>query len=245
MRYLLHLAYKGTNYNGWQIQPNAPTVQETIQQALGKLLGENITITGVGRTDSGVHASNYYAHFDYNHKLSFNDIRYKLNRMLPNDIVVFKVQQVSNDFHARFSATKRTYTYKINQEKNPFSNGTDFYFPIPLNIDEMNKAAIFLLGTKDFTSFSKLHTDVNNNICTVYEATWTKEDGKLIFTISANRFLRNMVRAIVGTLVDVGKGKLSVENFKHIISDKNRQLAGQSIDACGLTLSKIDYKESI
>ncbi|MCQ2959226.1 MAG: tRNA pseudouridine(38-40) synthase TruA [Bacteroidales bacterium] len=243
MRYFLHLAYNGTNYCGWQIQPHSPSVQETINTVLSKLLGEKIDITGAGRTDSGVHASCYYAHFDSEKNISLKDLKYKLNRMLPNDIVIYSVFPVSDSLHARFSAVSRTYTYTITTIKNPFAIETEYYFPTELNIDSMNKAAEQLIGEQDFTSFSKLHTDVNNNICTVTKAEWVSVDNKLIFTISANRFLRNMVRSIVGTLIDVGKGKTSIEDFSKILASKNRQNAGQSIPACGLSLCNIEYPQ--
>lgn len=243
MRFCIHLAYNGTRYNGWQVQPHSPSVQDAIQSVLSKLLGEEISIVGAGRTDTGVHASDYYAHFDTEKSVSEQNLLYKMNRMLPEDIVIFSVTAVSNDFHARFSAQQRTYTYTITQIKNPFSLETELYYPTPLDMEKMNEAAKYLIGTQDFTSFSKLHTDVNNNICTVTHAQWEQNGNTLIFTISANRFLRNMVRSIVGTLIDVGREKISVEGFVEILSSKNRQNAGQSISACGLCLCKIDYPE--
>jgi len=241
MRICIHLAYNGTRYNGWQVQPHSPSVQEAIQTVLSKLLGEPVSIVGAGRTDTGVHASDYYAHFDTEQTISLRDTLYKMNRMLPNDIVIYSLTEVSTDFHARFSATQRTYTYTITQIKNPFSIETELYYPTSLDVEKMNVAASQLIGTKDFTSFSKLHTDVTNNMCTVTRAQWEHVGNKLIFTISANRFLRNMVRSIVGTLLDVGRGKISTDDFVQIISSQNRQNAGQSIDACGLCLSRIEY----
>lgn len=241
MRICIHLAYNGTRYNGWQVQPHSPSVQDAIQTVLSKLLGEPISIVGAGRTDTGVHASDYYAHFDTEQTISLRDTLYKMNRMLPNDIVIYSLTEVSTDFHARFSATQRTYTYTITQIKNPFSIETELYYPSPLDVEKMNDAALQLIGTKDFTSFSKLHTDVSNNMCTVTHAQWEQVGNRLIFTISANRFLRNMVRSIVGTLIDVGRGKISADDFMNVISSKNRQNAGQSIDACGLCLCKIEY----
>lgn len=243
MRYFIHLAYNGTRFCGWQVQPHSPSVQETISSVLSKLLGEQIDITGAGRTDSGVHASCYYAHFDTEKEVSLQDLKYKMNRMLPNDIVVFDVFPVKDDLHARFSATSRTYTYTITTVKNPFAIETEYYFPIKLNVDEMNKAAKLLIGTQDFTSFSKLHTDVNNNICTVTQAKWETVGDKITFTISANRFLRNMVRSIVGTLIEVGKNQITIDDFVKIIDSKNRQNAGQSIPACGLALCDIEYPD--
>ncbi len=241
MRYFIHLAYNGTRFCGWQIQPNAPSVQETIEQALTKLFGSNISIVGAGRTDSGVHASDYYAHFETEKAFDCKDITYKLNRILPYDIVIFEIFPVKDDLHARFSAQQRTYTYTITTRKNPFAAETEYYYPQQLNLEQMNQACELLLGTKDFTSFSKLHTDVNNNICTITYAKWEQQGDKLLFTISANRFLRNMVRSIVGTLIDVGRGKISIEEFSAIIQCKDRQKAGVSIPACGLSLCAIDY----
>lgn len=243
MRYFIHLAYNGTRFCGWQVQPHSPSIQETICSVLSKLLGGTIDLTGAGRTDSGVHASCYYAHFETEKEISVQDLKYKLNRMLPNDIVVFEVFPVKADLHARFSATSRTYTYTITSVKNPFAIETEYYFPIKLDVEKMNAAAELLLGTQDFTSFSKLHTDVNNNICTVTHAKWEIVEDKIIFTISANRFLRNMVRSIVGTLIEVGKGQITIDDFSKIIESKDRQNAGQSIPACGLTLSGIEYPE--
>lgn len=241
MRYFIHLAYNGTRFCGWQIQPNAPSVQETIEQALTKLLGETISIVGAGRTDSGVHASDYYAHFETEKLFDCKDITYKLNRILPYDIVISDIFPVKDDLHARFSAKLRTYTYTITTKKNPFAAETEYYLPIQLDITKMNQACEILLGTKDFTSFSKLHTDVNNNICTITKTNWEQQGNKLIFTISANRFLRNMVRSIVGTLIDVGRGKISIADFDAIIQCKDRQKAGVSIPACGLSLCAIEY----
>ncbi len=243
MRYFIHLAYNGTRFSGWQIQPNASTIQGALTEVLQQLLGEEINIVGAGRTDSGVHATNYFAHFETEKEISTIDFCYKLNRMLPPDIVIFNIQPVADNMHARFSATARTYTYTITQEKNPFAQETEYYYPFNLNIESMNEACKLLLGTQDFTSFSKLHTDVNNNICTITSAQWEQKDKKLLFTISANRFLRNMVRAIVGTMINVGRNKISLADFSAIIQSKNRQMAGMSIPACGLCLCDIQYTD--
>ncbi len=243
MRYFIHLAYNGTRFCGWQIQPHSPSVQETIEKNLSKILGESISIVGAGRTDSGVHASCYYAHFETTKEFDLQDITYKLNRILPYDIVIYNIYEVTDDLHARFSALSRTYTYTITNIKNPFANETEYYYHTQLDVEAMNAACTYLIGEKDFTSFSKLHTDVNNNICTVTEARWEQNGTKLIFTISANRFLRNMVRSIVGTMLDIGKGKISTNDFVKIIESKNRQNAGQSIPACGLSLCNIIYRD--
>lgn len=242
MRYCIHLAYNGTRFHGWQIQPNALSIQASIEECLSKIIGETIEIVGAGRTDSGVHASNYYAHVDFTHEIDCNDLQYKLNKMLSHDIVIFKIVRVSTDFHARFSALWRTYTYTLSTQKNPFMQETAWLYPYPLDIEAMNTAAALLLNYTDFTSFSKLHTDVNNNNCTINQAHWKQTDTCLIFTITANRFLRNMVRAITGTLIDVGKGKTSIQEFCTIIESKNRQNAGTSIPAHGLCLVDIGYE---
>lgn len=243
MRYFINLAYNGTRFSGWQIQPNATTLQGVVTQVLQQLLQEETSVVGAGRTDSGVHSANYFAHFETDKEIATTDLCYKLNRMLPPDIVIFDINPVDNTMHARFSATSRTYTYTITQEKNPFALETEYYFPLNLNIENMNNACKLLIGTQDFTSFSKLHTDVNNNICTITFAQWEQKGKKLIFTITANRFLRNMVRSIVGTMLDVGQNKISLADFSAIIESKNRQMAGMSIPACGLCLCNIQYQK--
>ncbi|MDR2962030.1 MAG: tRNA pseudouridine(38-40) synthase TruA [Bacteroidales bacterium] len=241
MRYCIHLAYNGRRFFGWQIQPHQVSVQECITQALEKIVPLAGAIVGVGRTDTGVHAHSFFAHFDTEKEIDTLQITQKLNRMLPFDIVVFSLTEVAPDFHARFSAKMRKYRYTITQTKNPFLQETAYFFPFALNVKHMNEACTLLIGTHDFTSFSKLHTDVSNNICTVFTAEWLYNGDVLEFYISANRFLRNMVRAITGTLLDVGQGKISVAQFQHIIDAKNRQCAGQSIPACGLSLIEIEY----
>ena len=243
MRYFIHMAYNGTRYCGWQIQPNALSVQGDLNDALSRILGETVETVGAGRTDSGVHASCFYAHFDTDKTLNLQDVVYKLNRILSHDIVIYDVFPVADDLHARFSALSRTYTYTITKVKNPFAFETEFYVPQKINVDAMNSACGLLIGTHDFTSFSKLHTDVKNNICTVTKAHWEENDRQIIFTITANRFLRNMVRSIVGTLLDIGRGKISESQFADIIASKNRQNAGQSIPACGLILCDIEYPD--
>ncbi|MFP4024236.1 MAG: tRNA pseudouridine(38-40) synthase TruA [Thiohalospira sp.] len=246
-RYFVQLSYKGTNYHGWQIQPNALSVQEVLTKAFSTILREEIEIIGAGRTDSGVHASFFVAHFDSSKKELDKDLKlvFKLNSFLPKDIALFKIVKVNNEAHARFNATERTYRYYIHQQKNVFINSTSWYLSVELDVELMNKAARFLLNYDDFTSFSKLNTDVKTNICKVTEARWTKDDYRLIFTIKADRFLRNMVRAIVGTLVDVGKGNLTLEQFKKIIENKNRDDAGVSVPAHGLFLEDIRYPHSV
>jgi tRNA pseudouridine38-40 synthase len=241
-RYFLQLSYKGTNYHGWQIQPNAISVQEVIEDALSKILRQKIAVIGAGRTDTGVHASYFILHFDMEGEIPEKlDVVYKLNSFLPHDIAVQKVWKVSDDLHARFSATSRTYRYFISRKKDVFGDDTTCKYLKPLNVDKMNEAAQTLFLYKDFTSFSRLHTDVKTNNCVVMHAEWKELGERLIFEVKADRFLRNMVRAIVGTLLEVGKGKLSVEQFKQIIEQKDRGAAGASAPAQGLFLVHIEY----
>jgi tRNA pseudouridine38-40 synthase len=242
VRYFIKLAYDGTKYHGWQIQENANTVQAELEQKISIMLGKSINVVGCGRTDTGVHAREYFAHFDIE-KLPFdeNDLTYKLNRFLPSDISIYKIFKVNSNIHARFSAISRSYSYYINKMKNPFTKLYSYHHPAFLNIDKMNKAASFIMDYNDFTSFSKLHTQTATNICNVTEAYWEIKNDVLIFNITADRFLRNMVRAIVGTLLEIGKGKLESEEIKTIIEMKNRQKAGFSAPAHGLFLNKVKY----
>ncbi len=241
-RFFVRLSYKGTNFHGWQIQPNAITVQETLEKAFSLILQENIKIIGCGRTDTGVHAKDFFAHFDCNSNISdLEKFTYKLNSLLPKDIAIQEIFTVGKEAHARFDATERTYKYYISKVKTPFRYEESYFYPFPLNISAMNEAAKKLLDYTDFTSFSKLHTDVKTNNCVIKEAYWEKTDTQLVFTITADRFLRNMVRAIVGTLLEVGKGKCSVERFCEIIETKDRGKAGSSAPAEGLFLHRILY----
>lgn len=241
MRYFIQFAYNGTHYHGWQIQPNASSVQETLNKAFSVLLNESISIMGAGRTDSGVHASEMYGHFDTEKKLDVPILIHKLNSYLPKDIAVFNIILVHDDAHCRFDATKRTYEYHINTIKNPFLEELSWYVTQKLDVDLMNEAAQLLLKHTDFQCFSKVHTDVNTFDCTIFEAYWKQENGKLIFTISANRFLRNMVRAIVGTLINIGLKKITLTDFENIIASKSREKAGFSVPAHGLYLTQIHY----
>ena len=245
-RYFIHLAYKGTQFHGWQIQPNSVTIQEIVNKALSLLIGETIETVGAGRTDSGVHASSFYAHFDCGREAIHLDPNfvYKLNCILPMDIVVYRIYKMPSNAHARFDAISRTYLYRISQCKNPFTRELTMHFWKPLDIDLMNKASSLLLTFTDFTSFSKVHTDVKTNNCEIYQALWKKEGDELQFVITANRFLRNMVRAVVGTLLQVGMGKMSIDQFIQVIEQKNRADAGTSVDSQGLHLIKIDYPKS-
>ena len=245
-RYFIDLSYKGTSYHGWQIQPNAISIQEVLTKAFSTILREEIDITGAGRTDTGVHALNYIAHFDsLNPDLNNNEsFVYKINSFLPRDIVIHSIHKVDNNAHARFDATSRTYKYYIHQKKDPFLQDTSYYYIHKLDVDLMNKAAKILFDYTDFTSFSKLHTDVKTNNCKILEAKWEKDDHKFVFNITADRFLRNMVRAIVGTLLDIGRKKIDLEEFKNIIQQKNRSNAGVSAPAHGLFLIDIKYPEN-
>ena len=241
MRYFIKLAYNGTPYNGWQIQPNAPSVQETLNKAFSVLLHSEISLMGAGRTDTGVHAREVYAHFDFDAPFDTQKLVYKLNSFLPKDIVIYAIFSVADEAHCRFDATKRTYEYHINTFKDAFLQEQSWYLNQKLDVDLMNEAAKLLLQYTNFQSFSKVNTDVNTFDCTIFEAHWTQKDNKLIFTISANRFLRNMVRSIVGTLVNIGLHKINLDNFKSIIESKNREKAGFSVPAHGLYLTKIEY----
>ena len=242
MRFFIQLSYNGTNYHGWQIQPNATSVQETLTKALSVVLNKkDIEIMGAGRTDSGVHASQMYAHFDYENEIDSQTIVHKLNSFLPKDIAVSNIILVDENAHARFDATQRTYEYKINSSKNVFLDKLSWYYNKELNVNAMNESAELLLKFIDFQCFSKVHTDVNTFNCNISQAFWKTENDQLIFTISADRFLRNMVRSIVGTLVYVGLGKISKADFQAIIESKDRKKAGFSVPAHGLYLTKIKY----
>lgn len=242
-RYFVHLAYQGTNYHGWQYQPNAITVQEVLNKAFSTLLRSEINLTGCGRTDTGVHARNFYAHFDAIDSLPFetDKLVYKLNGILPDDINILKIWEVSSDKNARFDAIQRTYKYYISQKKEIFQKDFCWQLYKDLDIKEMNRASKKLLSYTDFTSFSKLHTDVKTNNCDVRHAEWSYENEFLVFTISADRFLRNMVRSIVGTLIEVGLNKKTTNDFCALIEKKDRKHAGASAPAKGLFLVDITY----
>jgi len=242
-RYFLKLAYDGTLYHGWQVQENAHSVQAELEEKLSIMTGQKVQITGCGRTDTGVHAREFYAHFEID-KLPFKpkDFVYKLNRFLPVDIAIFDLFETAPDAHARFSAVSRTYKYYINLVKNPFNTKYSYFLSSKPDVEAMNKAAGYLKTYTDFTSFSKLHTQTATNICKISEARWDENNkGDLIFTITADRFLRNMVRAVTGTLLEVGEGKILPEDIKSIIEAKDRSKAGYSVPAKGLFLEKIEY----
>jgi tRNA pseudouridine38-40 synthase len=243
MRYLIQLAYKGTNYNGWQKQLNAKTVQQTLDEKLSMLLGCNIETLGCGRTDTGVHASNFYAHFDAALIDDCYDIVYKLNKVLPKDIAIYDLFQVKEDFNARFDALWREYEYYIITKPSPFLYETAWLNSRKIDLIAMNEAARVLFDYTDFECFSKVHTQVKTFNCKIMKAEWAFKDKQtLVLTIRADRFLRNMVRAIVGTLLDVGYGKISIQDVRNIIESKNRSEAGQSLPACGLILTQIHFE---
>ena len=245
MRYFIYLSYDGARYHGWQIQPNGISVQEVLNKALSTLLREPIEVTGAGRTDAGVNASLMVAHFDSQQTTDNGQLTYRLNKLLPYDIAIHKIVPVKPDAHARFSATSRTYHYYIITEKTPFEPSA-YRFPQPLDFEKMNEAAQTLFDYTDFTSFSKLHTDVKTNNCRIMFARWEQVSPiKWQFTITADRFLRNMVRAIVGTLLDVGRGVLTIEQFRKIIEKKDRCSAGTSVPGNALFLSDITYPEEL
>ena len=236
-RYFLHLAYNGADYHGWQSQPNAITVQETVEKALSRVLRRQVAIVGAGRTDTGVNARSMYAHFDVDNEIADPQrLISALNSLVGRDIAIYGIRRVADDAHARFDAVARTYKYFVTTRKSPFDYRFAWNPPYRLDVDAMNAAAARLADYIDFTSFSKLHTDVATNNCRIYEARWTAEGDRLTFTIKADRFLRNMVRAIVGTLVDVGRGKTSVDEFCRIIERKDRCAAGASVPGNALFL---------
>lgn len=245
MRYFIEFSYNGKNYCGWQSQPNAVTVQEVLEKSLSTLLRQKIEVVGAGRTDSGVHARQMFAHFDTEQIFENENLVHKLNAFLPKDIAIHHIFRVLEDAHARFDAVKRTYEYHITTKKNPFLFEKSMYVNLPLYISKMNEAAKILFQHTDFQCFSKSNTDVFTYNCKIYEAFWEQKENQLIFTISADRFLRNMVRAIVGTLLDVGLKKIQLTDFEQIIKSKNRSRAGASVPACGLFLTKVEYPPEI
>jgi len=246
-RYFIRLSYKGTHYHGWQIQPNSKTVQEIMNKDLSMLLNEEIEVTGAGRTDTGVHAAKFFAHFDsLKSDLNKNEkLLFRINNKLPKDIAVHEIIKVKPDAHARFSALSRTYEYHIAHKKDPFHLEFSHYIYGDLDFESMNRATALLTEVSDFTSFSKVDTDVKTNICKVIFAAWQIDNEKMIFTITADRFIRDMVRAIVGTMLDIGFGRTTLEEFKKIIELKDRSGAGNSAPAKGLFLTDIQYPEEI
>lgn len=247
MRYFLELRYNGGAYFGWQRQPDMPTVQQTLEGGLATLLREQVCLTGAGRTDTGVNASYYVAHFDCMQPVADpQQMLYKLNFLLPEDIAVHSLTPVADDAHARFHAREREYRYYIERQKNPFTRHTTWQYYVPLDVEQMNEAAAILLQYDDFTSFAKLNSNNKTNICRVMDAKWTENDcGVLCFTIRADRFLRNMVRSIVGTLVDVGRGRYTPQQFGEIIESRDLARSSGGAPAQGLFLSDVVYPASV
>lgn len=247
-RYFIHLAFNGKNYKGWQLQKNGISVQSVLNHSLSTVLRMEINVTGCGRTDAGVHAENFYAHFDT--LSSFTSVKARsiitrLNGFLPHDIVIYNILPVTPEANARFSALSRTYEYRISRQKNPFGMDFNYEFLGPLDIEVMNRAAKFLPEFTDFTSFAKLHAQTKTNICNISEAVWNQTGNTMTFRITADRFLRNMVRSITGTLINAGRGKLSPDDFRNIIQRKDRSKAGTSLPAKGLYLTDVKYPEDI
>lgn len=242
MRYFITLSFDGTAYHGWQIQPHSVSVQEELQKALTTLLRMPVEVVGAGRTDTGVHARKMVSHFDINAELDCQQLVYKLNKLLPRDIAVQHVEQVSDDMHARFSAKSRTYHYYVHLGKNPFLRSYSWQLYGNPDFELMNRAAAVLMEYTDFTSFSKVNTDTKTNDCTITEAHWDRVgEGQWRFTITANRFLRNMVRAIVGTLMEVGRGRMTIEQLRQVIEAKDRCRAGDSVPGNALFLVDVKY----
>tara|TARA_B100001540_G_scaffold310732_1_gene328966 strand:- start:802 stop:1563 length:762 start_codon:yes stop_codon:yes gene_type:complete len=246
MRVLARLKYNGSEYCGWQIQPNSLTIQETVEKKLTMLLNLDVKVIGCGRTDTGVHANDFYLHFDLEkgYEVDFGNLKYKLNSVLPSSIAITELREAFKDFHARFSATSRQYKYYINLTKDPFKENY-WFVRQPLDLKAMQKAIAYLFDYEDFTSFSKLHSDAKTNLCRITQADLQKNDDSIVFTISANRFLRNMVRAIVGTLVEIGLGKKSPQDMKEIIEARDRSRAGSSAPPQGLFLNRIIYPQEL
>ena len=243
MRFFITLSYDGTRYHGWQVQPNGPSVQEKLQWALSTILRQDIQVTGAGRTDAGVHARMMVAHFDVETMdYELQDLTYKLNRLLPQDIAIQKMEPVSDEMHARFSATSRTYHYYIHTVKDPFLRAYSCELHYPLDFQLMNEAAAILMTYEDFGAFCKAHADVKTTLCHITAAQWHQTSpSSWYFEITANRFLRNMVRAVVGTLIDVGRGRLSLDDFRKVVEGKRRTEAGESMPANALFLEDIKY----
>ena len=245
MRYFFEIAYDGKSYHGWQRQDNAITVQEVVEEALTRITRADTSIMGSGRTDTGVHCKQQFFHADFEKKVDAEKLRFKLNSYLPSDISIQKINPVQDKAHARFDALLRAYEYKITKRKDPFQHGFSYYYSKPLDIITMNEAATLLTGEKDFEAFSRVKTEVNNFICNITEARWSEEGDTLIFSIKANRFLRGMVRAIVGTLLLVGSGKLTKSGFQEIIESRDRRNAGSAAPAEGLFLNAVEYPKEI
>lgn len=245
MRYFLDIAYNGTNYHGWQVQPKMLTVQGVLEESLSRLLRHPTWVVGSGRTDTGVHAEQQLVHIDWEEPLDLEQLQFRLNAMMPPDIVVKKVFPVHPKAHARFSARARSYEYRISRQKDPFQQKQCYVTNRPLDVAAMNQAAALLLDWEDFECFSKVHTEVKHFRCSIREARWVEEGDRLTFFISANRFLRNMVRAIVGTLMDIGQQRMNLEEFVGVLESRDRARAGRSAPARGLFLVRVEYPDDI
>jgi len=246
LRYFIELSYLGKNYHGWQKQANEISVQETIENALSILTKQKISVLGCGRTDTGVHAKQFFLHFDIDQIIDKEKLKYRLNSFLPDDIAIFQLIRVSENAHARFDAISRSYHYRISLEKNVFENDLSMQiYQSNLDIEKMNEASALLLNFIDFKCFSRSKTDVKTFDCDITEAYWKLEGQSLNFYITANRFLRNMVRAVVGTLMEVGKEKMTLDEFRNVIESRDRSKAGASVKAKGLYLSKVEYPKNI
>lgn len=245
-RYFLEISYIGTAYHGWQVQTNAVSIQEVINNALSMKLRSDINCTGSGRTDAGVHALMQVAHFDVVNEIDdLIDFQYQLNSMLPRDISINSIFQVHESASARFDASSRSYIYRLHQKKDPFHDGRSYFFDHQLEINKMNAACQVILNWTDFEAFSRVKTDVNTFNCTVSHAAWEQNNDKLTFSVTANRFLRSMVRSMVGTMLDIGENKISLDDFQAILESKDRKKAGRSVPACGLYLSNIEFPNTI
>jgi tRNA pseudouridine38-40 synthase len=245
MRYFFEISYHGKSFAGWQSQKNALGIQTIVEDGLSKILRSDIKIVGSGRTDTGVHCEQQFFHTDIESDFDANHLIAKLNSFLPQSIAIKSIRPVKGDAHARYDAVERSYEYRITKVKTPFLEGMALHYFKALDIQTMNKAAALLVGAHDFTSFSKVKTDVNHFLCDIKKASWKEEGGLLIFSVTANRFLRGMVRAIVGTLLDVGTGKISMRDFKEVINSKDRKKAGANVAPYGLFLTKVKYPPSI
>lgn len=245
MRYFFDVSYDGTAYHGYQIQPNAITVQEVLEKAISTLLGEKTPILASGRTDTGVHAIQQIIHFDTQKKIDVDKLTYRLNTFLPKTISVNGIAKVSDEAHARFDAIKRTYEYRMHKRKNPFVVGRSLYVPYMLNLIKINEACEIISQARNFQALSKVHTEVNNFECQIFDICWKESNDEYVFTVRANRFLRGMIRAMVGTLLAVGQERISIERFKEILTERNRSNAGKAVAPEGLYLLKVEYPTDI
>lgn len=245
MRYFFEISYQGTHYSGWQSQLNAISIQSVVEEVLSTLLRSTIEITGSGRTDAGVHCEQQFFHVDLPSSVDAVQLKYRLNSFLPADIAIHSIRPVRDDVHARYDAVERAYQYRIMREKNAFRQHLRWHYFKPLDVTTMNKAAALLTGTHDFESFSKVKTDVKHFLCDIRSAEWNEHGEELVFTISANRFLRGMVRSIVGTLINVGSGSIGIDEFSDIIKSRDRRNAGANVPPQGLFLVRVTYPETI